>query len=174
MSEFNTYEYVVGVKKGASVTLKKLGMLALYFVFVVLWFVFGFATKFYPLLALIPITLWILIFLTWRYVNVEYEYSFVSGEMTVSKIFGARTRKKILNIRIKNCTLIAPLSENKEKVKAFAPVKTTYALSCADSPEAYVALYECDGTRGALYFDANEKALKMFRFYNAPATVIKK
>ena len=88
MSDFTTYEYVVGVKKGLATTLKKLGMLFLYVVFVVLWFIFGFATKFFPLLALIPITLWILVFFTWRYVNVEYEYSFVSGELTVSKIFG--------------------------------------------------------------------------------------
>lgn len=172
MSEFSTYEYAVCEKKCAKSTLKKLGMLLLYALFIIAWFIFGFVSKFFPLLALMPVTLWMLVFFTWRYVNLEYEYSMTSGEMTLSKIYGGRSRKKIIEFKLKDCTLIAPYDEGEERVKSYSPEKVYYMLSDINAQNAYVALLEKDGKHIAVCFEATEKALKICRFYNAPATVV--
>ena len=172
MSEFSTYEYAVSEKKTVKLLLKKLCLLFIYFLFVVAWFIFGFVSKFFPLLALMPVTLWMLVFFTWRYVNVEYEYSMTSGDITFSKIYGNRQRKKVIEFKIKDCTLIAPFDKSEAKARDYSPEKVYYMLSDINAPSAYVALLEKDGKHIAVCFEATEKALKICRFYNAPATVI--
>lgn len=174
MNEFSTYEYVVAEKKNARLVMKKIGFICGYVLFVILWFVFGFATNLFPLLALIPLTTWMLVFFTWRYANVEYEYSVTSGTVTFSKVFGGRSRKQITEFKLKDCSLIAPLSESDEKIKAFAPERDYVSMSSWDTPDAYVALLTLNDKKTAVYFEATEKMLKICRFYNSPCTVIGK
>lgn len=171
MNEFNTYEYVVDQKlKGAQV-LKKVGLILFYIIFVVAWLIFGFATKMFPLLALCPVTLWMAIFFTWRYVQAEFEYSAVSGSVTFAAIYGNRSRKKLCEIRIKDCVTIAPANEKyTHLIDRFAPEKTLDCRSCEDAEDGYFMLVESDGKKMVIYFEATEKFLKICRFYNAAAT----
>ncbi|MBQ8004972.1 MAG: hypothetical protein IJ303_01505 [Clostridia bacterium] len=172
MSEFSTYEYVVSQKIEGKWKLKKLGMLLLYFLFIVGWFIFGFWSKMFPLLALMPITLWMLVFFTWRYVKVEYEYSMVSGEVTFSNIYGGRSRKQTISFRIKDCRLIAPLATHEHKIKDYAPEKIFSAVSSSKAADVYFAVFEKDEKLYAVYFEATAKALKIFKYYNSTSTVI--
>ena len=174
MSEFSTYEYVVEQKIEGKWKIKKLGMLLLYVAFIAAWFFFGFWSHLFPLLALMPITLWMLVFFTWRYVKVEYEYSMTSGDAVFSNIYGSRSRKKIVEFRLKDCSLIAPLETHGHKVRDFEPEKVYRALSSQKAQDAYFALFEKDGKRSVVYFEAMAKALKICRFYNAFATVMSK
>ncbi len=174
MSEFSTYEYVVAQKSEGKWKLKKLGMIFLYIVFVIAWFIFGFVSKLFPLLALIPVTLWMLVFFTWRYVKVEYEYSMTSGDMVISNIYGGRSRKKVVEFKIKECSLIAPFSTHDFKVKDYEPERVFNALSSEKAEDAYFALFEMDGKKCAAYFEATEKALKICKYYNSSATVVSK
>ena len=64
MSDLFTYEYSVAQKIEGKWVFKKIGMIFLYIAFVIFWFVFGFVTKLFPVMALIPLTLWILVFIT--------------------------------------------------------------------------------------------------------------
>lgn len=174
MSEFTTYEYVVSQKMEGKWKLKKLGMLLLYVAFVIAWFIFGFVSKMFPLLALIPVTLWMLVFFTWRYVKVEYEYSMESGDMTISNIYGGKSRKKVVEFKIKECSLIAPVSTHDFKARDYEPEKIFKALSSEKAADAYFALFEQDGKRCIAYFEATEKALKICKYYNSSATVVSK
>ena len=173
MDDFSTYEYTVAQKSTGKWKLRKLGMIALYIVFILAWFVFGFWSHLFPLLALIPFTTWALVFLTWRYVNVEYEYSMTSGTITFSNVYGNRSRKTQAEFKIKDCTLIAPLAESESKLTAFAPEKVVNALSSDNTPDAYLMLANVEGKHVAVKFEATSKALKIFRFYNAPCTVVR-
>lgn len=175
MSDFQTYEYVVAQKMTGKWKAKKLSLLLGYVLFIILWFVFGFVTKFFPLLCLMPVTLWILIFFTWRYVKVEHEYSMVSGDITFSDVYGGKSRKTLISFKIKNCSLIAPATEEYiQQAKNFAPDVVIEARSSASAPDSYLALVDMDGKRAAVYFEATEKALKIFKFYNAGCTVAAK
>ncbi len=175
MNDFSTYEYVVAQKLKGIEKLKKVGLVLLYVVFVIGWFIFGFATKLFPLLALCPVTLWMLIFFTWRYVQVDYEYSATSGVITFSEIYGNRSRKKLGEIILKSCTTIAPLNEKYDYlIDRFAPEKLINCLSCEGAEDAYFMLAEVGGKKVVAYFEATEKFLKICRFYNAPATTVVK
>lgn len=174
MSEFTTYEYVVAQKAEGKWKLKKLGMILLYIAFVIAWFIFGFVSKMFPLLALIPLTLWMLVFFTWRYVKVEYEYAMESGNMTISNIYGGRSRKKIVSFKMKDCSLIAPVSTHDSEAKDYAPENIYNALSSEKATDAYFALFELDGKKCVAYFEATEKALKICKYYNSTATVMSK
>lgn len=178
MDEFNLYEYTVKQKIEGAWRWKRAAMIALYVLFVIMWFIFGAVTNFWPLLALIPVTLWMVVFFTWRYVSLEYEYSILSGDMTVSNIYGGRSRKQLMTVPIKKMTKIAPWHADAadDDLARFAPTKEYSAVSSMSSPDVYYALFvdpESD-EHCVLWFEATERALKVFRFYNAPATVITK
>lgn len=167
------YEYTVSERKSTLLLLKKLSLIAVYVLWVMGWLIAGVIIKLIvPLLAFIPISLWILVFLTWRLTQVEYEYSFFSGELTVSRVLGGRSRRELCRLRMRNIEQLLPCSaeEASDCIARFAPQKTVYAASGENSPCLFVALYKTeDGTPSALYFEPDEKARKIVRYYNASA-----
>ena len=178
MEEFQIYEYVVAPKKEGAYRLKRTlmiaGYVALVLVMVALLAAFPALT---PVFALSLVFTFIVIFFTWRFVSIEYEYSIVSGEVTVSEIYGGRSRKKRVVFRLKDCAMIAPAHERewKERVELYGASKVYMAASGKDAPDLYVAAFEDEGKNKCLvYFEATERALKICRFYNPSATVITK
>ncbi len=179
MEEFLTYEFVVAKKKQGHYALRRLGLILAYVLYLVglLVGITLFATQFVALYALAPLSLWIIVFFTWRYVSVEYEYSMVSGEMTFSEIYGSRSRKQKLSFRLKDCAMIAPLStrEGEERAQLYGAEYIYSALSSPDAPDRYFAAFEDPrGKKCMVYFEATEKALKICRFYNPSGTVMTK
>ena len=169
--DFETYEYVIVPRRTAKNKLHKALLLLGYVLFVIAWFIFGFSTGFYPLLELIPVTLWMVIFATWRYTNVEYEYSVLSGRLTVSKIFGGRSRKKALELDLRDAEAILPLGEKQSErlIDDFDPQSETSFLSNREHPEAYAVLYRDEDTRCAVYLEINDKMMKTCKLYNSQA-----
>ena len=140
----NMYEYVVSPAKQPIWKLKRTLAIIGYIVYAITVFGIGVYTKLLlPMMALVPLSTWILIFFTWRYVAVEYEYSFVSGTMTLTKILGGRARKKVLEVRIKELHMIAPYDGDYIKqAEAFKPEKSYDFVSSMQSPDLYFALLE--------------------------------
>ena len=182
MNEFSTYEYTVKQKNEGKWIARRAGLIFLYAAFVFAWVVMGLATRILvPLLALIPVTTGMLIFATWRYVSVEYEYSITSGVFTLTKVFGGRSRKKVLEVALRNALLIAPLDDARSRATAeqYRPEREFHAISSLSSPDVYFMLFEYENKkekekrRAILYFEATEKALSVCRFYNKSATMVR-
>ena len=175
MNEFGTYEYVVERQNKGSGKLKPIFFIVGYVVLALGFLLFAVTSKIgAPLVALAPVALWIAVFLTWRYTKVEYEYSITSGILTLSEIYGGRSRKVITEFKLKDCCKIAPLSEFGKRDEAETDV-TYSALGDKDSPNAYFASYDDEkGRRCVVFFEATEKALKICRFYNPSQTKIMK
>ena len=178
MNEFSTYEYVVQRKnKGAQKLLPVLLIIG-YIIFAVLALSFAVSSRLgAPLVALAPIALLLIIFLTWRYTKIEYEYSITSGVMTFSEIYGGKSRKAVTEFRLKDCTAIAPLSDpaKREYANRYDAEISYVALSNKNAPNGYFATFEDEkGRRCIFFFEATEKTLKICRFYNAAATTITK
>lgn len=167
-----TYEYVVQ-QKGKKVLIKKAVFITLYFAYVIGLFVLGTIIKLIlPCLAFVPLTLWIIAFFTWKHTNIEFEYSMTAGEITVSNIYGGRSRKTVTRLRIKDCELIAPLNEeNRDRLVRFGAEKSFSALSSPDAEDAYFAIYKDGDKKCVFYFEATDRALKICKFYNSHATV---
>ncbi len=182
MNEFSTYEFVVDQKIEGGWKLARIGMITLYVCFCLGCFLLGIALNILPPLALVPVFTWMLIFFTWRYVSVEYEYSITSGELTFSKIFGNRSRRTVLKLMLRDAIKIAPLDNEFEAKKAgeYLPEREFWAISSQNAPDVYFILFEYDTGKGGekqravFYFEATQKALQVCRFYNPSATVVTK
>lgn len=171
MSEFQTFEFVVEEKTEGKRKLGKFlgrfGLLTVVLGFVLLCL----ATRLYPL-AVLPLAMLGLVLYFWKIFNCELEYSMTSGIMTFSRIYGGIRRRKVLELFIKDMREIAPRTvESDAKLKAQGMDKIYMFASHSTAPDQYYAVFEKDGKRCVVYFEATEKTLKILRYYN-PVTVI--
>ena len=179
MNENSNYtEYTVEQKAEGKYLTRRILLVLLYVVFTIGYFLFFTIgpIKLYPLIAILPIFLWILIFFTWRYVAVEHEYTIASGTMTFSDIYGNRSRRTLLEAKIKDMSEIAPLTEESRKKCTGEGISKVYDfLSTQSSPDAYYAICAKEGgVRIAIFFEATEKSLKIMKFYNSSAVTLSK
>lgn len=167
------FEYAVAEAKSKALTMRKLALIAAYVLWAVGLLVAGSVIKLIlPVLCFIPLTVWMFAFLTWRYTQVEYEYSFFSGRLTVSRILGSRTRKQLTSVSLRELAAVFPCAEtNLSRVESFGAETTIFAASSSEAPNLYVALWQDkeSGKRTVLYFEANEKAIKIMKYYNMAA-----
>ena len=185
MNEFSTYEFAVKQRIEGRFLAAKIGLLLFYTSYVVGLLLIGLLTRILvPLLALIPLTLWIIVFFTWRFTEVEYEYSITSGELVFSKIFGNRTRRRQLKISLRDAVRIAPLDngEHSARAEAWKPQREFSAISSLFAPDIYFILFEytekhgkkAEKCRAIFYLEATNRTLQICRFYNPSATVLTK
>ncbi len=184
MNEFSTYEFAVTQKIEGKWLFARIGLIFFYAAYAVGLLLFGMRYSLIaPLLALIPITLWVIIFISWRYVAVDYEYSITSGVLTFSKIFGNRSRRTVLEIKLRDAVRIAPLdnAEHSARATAWHPEREYSAISSLKAADIYFILFEYENPRdrkekrrAIFYFEATGKALQICRFYNPSATVMTK
>ena len=180
MNEFNTYEYSVEhSKKDKKLRLKRTLLIIVYTVYCLALFIAVAFSKAgvlaAPLMALVPVTCWMIVFFTWRYVKPEYQYSMTSGKLTFSILFGGKSKKKQFETKIAAAEAIAPYTEEaKFDIEKYAPQVTYYGVSALDSPDAYYMLFTDEsGNRCVYYFEATERALQILRFYNSKTVVTK-
>lgn len=172
MGSGSAYEYVVAERKTKAVILKRVALIVSYIFWVILLIVVGMLTRLAaPLLAFIPLSLWVLVFLTWRLTQVEYELSFFSGKLTVCRILGGRSRKVLCRVMIRQMEQILPYEEEyAARIEAWDADRVLFAASHTDAPQLYAALWKDeDGKKRTLILEVNEKALKILRFYNSAA-----
>jgi hypothetical protein len=183
MSElFTTYEFVVAQKAEGRFLRRRILFILMYALYVATFLGIGIITRIgIPLVALVPVTTWILIFFTWRYVQVEYEYSMTSGILVLTEIYGGRSRKKIMEVHIKDATAILPLSDPRTEVEVerFAPEIVYSAIPSTRAEDTYVMLFEDrteqvkgKGKHMAFTFVATTQALKIMKYYNSFATTV--
>ncbi len=177
MNEFQTHEYVVAPKNDAKLKTKKALFICSYVLFPLLFIIFFIIINFPWFIFFLAFATVFFIVLTWRrFVDIEYEYSITSGVLTFSKIFGNNSRKKIMEMHLKDASVIAPLTDKLQysKLEAYQPEKVYSALSAPDAEDGYFMLYEKDGVACAFLFEATKRTIDICRFYNPSATVVGK
>jgi len=181
MNDFSSHEFAVAQKPEGKWLLARVALIAFYVIYPVGILLIGMKFSIIaPLLAFIPLSLWVIIFMTWRRVAVEYEYAVVSGTLTFTKVFGNRSRKKIFEMQIKNAVRIAPLGNESEAARAgaYAPEREFVGVSTMSAPDIYFMLFELSDSRtgekrrAIFYFEATQKMLSICRYYNPSGTVL--
>ncbi len=169
----NYTEYAVAQKAEGKYLIGRILLIILYVVFAIGWIaVLVGILHLWPLGAIMPIFLWMLVHFTWRYVAVEHEYVISSGTMTFSDIYNRRARKTLFEVKIRDMTKIAPMTEEYAAQYADAAETADYRGSVG-SPDSYFFTYSDEsGKKRAVFFEATNKAIKIMRFYNASATVM--
>ena len=168
------YEYVVTPKMTPALRMKKLFFIALY----ILWggglIIVGAAVRIIaPLLAFIPVTLWMLVFFTWKYTKVAYEYSFWGGEIKVNRMLGEKSRRTLVTVKIRDLKAVYPCkNSDRAEIKEFAPEKEIFAASSEDAERLVAALWIDESDKKVvLYFEADEKAIRILKYYNSSAII---
>ncbi len=174
MNEFaNYFEYCVQAKPEGTLRIKRALLISAYVLFPIVFFALLCMLKLYVLGCFTVLFTAIICFYTWRYVQIEYEYTIVKGEMTFARIYGRRSRKNFLSVRIQDMSLIAPYRDEYKR-RADAVQEKHFAVSSMRSPDIYVGLYTNEKSKktAAVFFEATEKMVRIAKFYNGAATVV--
>ncbi len=172
MENFNSFEYSAEQKCEGKWVLYKFLLILGYILFAAAYFTVIFITRIIPLGALIPFFLWILVFLTWRYISPDYKYVIEAG--TFSFYISYSSKKKNLTpktrFKISEAHKILPAADAEDAVKEFAPTKTYSGIPSKSATDVYVMLFtDADGARCAVYFVAPSDALRLLKIYNSAA-----
>lgn len=105
----------------------------------------------------------------------EYRYSILSGDMIFDKIMGGMTKKDdILKIHVADMSVIAPYHSDKKELYEASDIVNRYDFcSTLTEPDVYFAIFEENGQKSAVLFDATQKALKVMKFLNKDAITMK-
>ena len=111
-------------------------------------------------------------YLVWSYTSVEYEYSFLNGELTIDKILGQRKRKPADEFDIKKADLVAPTSSD-EVIRRSAGTKILDYSSGYKSDKLYsIILNHQDYGNVQVIFEPDERILNAM--YHVRPNIVKK
>ena len=154
------FEYTIE-KQGKEKSKRKILLSLLYIVWTVLFFSVGVIVKLIlPLLCFIPLSLWILVWLTWRYTHEEIKISLSAGTMTLTRLFDGKNAKKLTEVKIKDIECFEKYSD--EKMKACKCENIIYATQNSNYDEAYIVMWE----NITVVMETNETAIKIIKYYN--------
>ena len=174
MNNPQIYEKVIKRKNNRSRIIAKLLAVVGYVGFDLLWLLAAIRTKYnLGVLALAIISTVFLVIFTWRFFDLEYEYSFVGSEFTVAKIYSSRLRRQLFCEDLSNAVMIAPATdENISRIEGFEIEKSIYAISSPSAENVWLCLFEQEKTQvyTCIYLDADERIIKLFRQYNSRST----
>ena len=166
MEHKQTYERVVPRKcAGKYLAIRVLVYLG-YVCFATLWIAPIIRSLFSPVLIVLAVLLTLsLVLLTRNFLHVEYEYSFVSDTLTVSKIFGKSRRKTMLTLDLRQLLLVTVADEDgMREAERLAPSKILDVRSSPESEEALIILYdESTESRVSLLLESHERTVSFLR-----------
>lgn len=110
-------------------------------------------------------------YIIWGYTSVEYEYSFLNGELSIDKIMGQRKRKTIACYDIKNAEIVAPSMSDEVVSKINNTITKDYSTMCRNANLYSMIVNDSDG-RKQVIFEPNEKVLDAM--YHVKPSIVKK
>lgn len=164
----NSTVYAIDRKHEGAFGFFRLGMIALYAAVVLAFFLVVYMTRLIPVFAMCPFLMMILVLATWRYTQVTNEYRIEVGEIIFTRIYGNRSRKELIKLRIReDVQEVFPAEDarggNYAKVYDFR--------GSVNTPDAYCLVFTgSKDERCIVYFEATRKAIKLLSLYN-PAVV---
>ena len=164
----NSCEYIIKEKNEGKVLLKKLGMLAAYVLLALTLTVLNlnFAPVELRLLffALIVIAVGITVFVTWRFVCVEYEVIISGGELTVTALYGKSISRRVISKSLNSFSEMGDYDDRAfEEISKLGMQKNYLCISSLSAPRIYYAIFEEEKERHILYFDVTDKAAELLQ-----------
>lgn len=169
--DFNSYEYTVDQRCEGKWLLGKIGLILLYVAYSAIFFGITYVTKLTPLCAILPLTLWIMVYFTWRYTSPEYKYEVESGELRFYVIYGGKKKREKFRTRVADAEMIAPKDEVLSRLGSESP-RHFSATPKNNCPDEYAVLFKQGEKRCIFTFRATRDAIKILHYYNK-STVIK-
>lgn len=111
-----------------------------------------------------------LTYLSWRNTRVEYEYLYVSNQLTIDKILGQSKRKKAFECSMDEIQIIAPTDSNVLNDYRQAAKKLDFS-SGVSGVKTYTAVVQKGPETVNIVFEPNDKMLQCFR-QSSPRKVV--
>lgn len=126
-------------------------------------------------LGMLGFTLAVLIgyvmYLGFSYTSIEYEYSFLNGELSIDKIMGQRKRKHLAEFQMKEAEIVAP-SLSDEVVRASQNTKTKDFSSGRRTDRMYSMIVAGKDGRVQVVFEPDDKLLDAM--YHVRPNIVRK
>lgn len=119
----------------------------------------------------ITVLLCYLTYLCWTYTSIEYEYSFLNGELTIDKIMGQRKRKTVDTFDIKQAEIVAPSSSD-EVMRVVRNIKTIDYSSGYRSNNLYSIIINAGAGAVQVMIEPDEKVIEAM--YHVRPNIVKK
>ena len=150
-------------KNEGKVKLKRSLMVLAYVLYLVAFFLACYLTKLIPVFAIAPLSLWIIVFFTWKLVSYDFYFEFKGGMLELGTVKvnkkGVRNQKPITAIHVKEA-----LSASLYDPKSFdlSSVKKIYNLSESEnSDKRIIIVFEENGERCAAIFEGTAKVANL-------------
>ncbi len=172
--ENQSLEYIIKQKNEGRTILKKVGLLIVYallFVILALIVIIFAAPAFQMLFLILDLILCAMIaFISWRFVCIEYEIVFSSGELVLTVIYGKSIRRTWLTVPINSIYEIGIYDDPAyEKLCKTSLQKNHIAVSSMSAETIYYALFDDGKDHCALYFEVDDRAISYLRRENSSA-----
>ena len=162
----NFFEYVYDVKNDGKTKLLRTAAIALYIAFAAVYFIVACSIPLYPIIAVLPIFIWMLVFFTWGLVCYDFYYEFKHGDIefgTVRVTKNGRHRRKKLAINVKNAREARVYDKNDAEL---LQVKKIYDFSESQSSDKRIVIFiDVDGVYSAIIFEGTAKIAKLIASY---------
>ena len=176
MASAQFYEKIVKVKNSKQTALLISGIL-LYVLYMAIWAFIGILNPEISILIFAAgiLSALLIILITWKYLFLEYEYSFCQNTLTISKIYGKRKRKTVIDVNLQKLALIASATEeNIQKAERLKPERRIIAISSEYAENIHLLVTgEENEERILIFIEADERALNILKS-NAPFAFTKK
>ena len=176
MASTQIYEKIIKVKN-AKQKVKFISSILLYIIYLLIWVFIGILKPEQSILiftgGILSCTLIILI--TWKYLFLEYEYSFYQNLLTISKIYGKRKRKLIFETDTQKLLLINTATDtNISNAERLNPQKRIISVSSEYAENIWLLVTGVENEPKVLIFiEADERILSILKS-NAPFAFVKK
>ncbi len=161
----NATEYSCSQKREGKWKLYRILLVFLYVFYTVAYLYAIIETRFFALGALIPVTLWIIVYFTWRYTSPDYKYTIDAGILTLYVSYGKKTHEKI-KLHIKDAIAIAPRDKIGEYLKDLKIEKAYNALPSSKEQDAYAIIFKKETKVCIFYLKVTRDTLKALHYYN--------
>ena len=172
-----TYDKLVRTSTEAKIKSKKILAVIGYALFFSVWLILAINNPdiLVPMVVAGILCTVMLMVISWKYFDVEYEYSIWYGTFTLAKIYAKKKRKNLLTAEVKEFLLIAPATEEYvNKANHFEPKNKFYAVSSKDAENVWIFVTGGkDMPRNLVFFEADERSLAMLKQAN-PAVFVRK
>ena len=167
------FEYTVTEQNPLLLTARRVTLVAVYVLWAAMLLALGFSLQLpVSYFAIIPISLWPIVSFSWKRTKIEYEYSYFDGILTVARVRGGCSRRVLTRVSLKDFDAVYPCDEEYvARAEQYGAGKIIFAASSQNAESLCVALWKDErNVRYALYFEPNERAIRILRAGNYTAT----
>ena len=171
-SSENYAEFAVAKKPDGKLKMQKTLLILGYATYAILYCtIFLIVVQMPALIAMLPLTLFIIYLCTWRFTNLEFIYIVYQGMFHIYQNNGFNKAKEVFVAHVSENLGIVPLDD--EYAEVFSDCIHTLDLSAGKgTSDRYVAVFEKEGQKTAVYFTAATKLLRSLRYYGGEGVVL--